>query len=97
MANKHESWQRFCQLHADELAPLQRVEIAFGNADRFADLLTRGSVETKAQVVRLEELAAAEFAALRVFVARYQREWQTYFTATEFAAWFRELSRRESH
>jgi hypothetical protein len=87
-------WRAFCDRHQLVLRDLDSLGSAFASADRFEELLTQGRVASREGVVELSQLSCEEFRALRAFVGHFKVDWQSWFVATLYPAYFAECERR---
>ena len=87
-------WREFCGRHQQVLRDLQSLQSAFASADRFEELLARGRAANRDAVVELTQLSGEEFQALQAFVGHFKTDWQSWFVATLYPAYFAECERR---
>ena len=92
--NQLTDWREFCIRHQAILRDLHRLQSAFASADRFEELLAQGRVANRDGVVELAQLSAEEFQALQAFVGHFKVDWQSWFVATLYPAYFVECDRR---
>jgi hypothetical protein len=94
--NRHDTWQRFCDLQQELLAETG-LPIAITYAEhRFRDLLRQGRVETRGATASLAELAGTQWEALERFAAVFFREFESYAPLDLFPAFHEEVERRGS-
>ena len=91
---EHDRWERFCERHRALINQLVALQTAFTNPHRFEELLSVGSVQSINMNTRLSELSSAEWAVLTQVVEQFQNDWQSWFVATLYPAYYQELQRR---
>lgn len=92
--SKHTDWRGFCQKHESLLIELPSIALALTNPDRFEELLERGSIKLGEETQDILGLSDLEFRALQEFVSRFKVDWQSWFVASLYPAYFRECERR---
>ena len=94
--NEHDQWQDYCSNRRRCLDAIPRLKPLFNAADHIDTFLQTGSFSFKDVEYKIESLTEREWDALVLFVDDYSDTWQSYFTRTQYIAYFSELDRRET-
>ena len=93
--NEYEQWQNYCSQRQQYVDAIPRLQPLFNAADHFDSFLQTGSFSFRDVEYKIESLTQQEWDALVLFVNEYSDTWQSYFTRTQYIAYFSELARRE--
>ena len=92
--NEHAQWREFCRKHQGYFENNQGLMPLIESADLFDAFLRTGIFKTREHEASIESMTDDQMAALVHFVADYSESWESYFTRTEYAAYFTELEKR---
>ena len=92
--NEHDQWQCYCSKRQQYLDAAPRLAPLFASADHFDTFLQTGSFSAMDLDISIKSLNEPEWDAFVRFVNDYSDTWQSYFTRTQYIAFFSELDRR---
>lgn len=94
-SNEHEQWLKYCSERSQYLDALPRLALLLHSPDHFDSFLQSGAFNSKnGPELAIETLTDREWDAFVAFVNEYSDTWQSYFTRTQYIAFFNELDRR---
>lgn len=92
--NRHDTWKRFCEEHADLLVQTGLPVTVTRSEHRFRDLLRSGYIYFRDAHVALEELSTKRWAALYRFAGIFFLEFESYAPEGLFPGFRAEVTRR---
>lgn len=94
--NEHDQWQNYCAQRQQYLDAIPRLQPLFIAADNLDTFLESGTFTVRDVEYKMDTLTQREWDTLVLFVNDYSNTWQSYFTRTQYVAYFSELARRET-
>ena len=94
LPNKTEQWRNFCDKHRNQVDQLPRLASLFSSAQRFDEFLQNGIFVHGKDVITIMSLTDAEWVPFVILVDHYSRDWESYFTETEYRGYFTEYNQR---
>jgi hypothetical protein len=94
LPTEREYWSRFCEVREAQISKLDAIAVAFTSPSRFEELLQIGVTRSAESAAELSRLSDEEWNQFSGFVTDFSNDWQSYFVASLYPAYFHEHQHR---